>query len=132
MRSVRLDLLDVFGSELSAGRNCHISPPLLDRRERKEAAQSLDSILALKERDLSRVSSLGKASKHALVLLRPLYKLPVVNVKKIQEFTGLSREGANQLAKRFADMGLLKQADKSRTYGRIFIYKEYLELFEPR
>ena len=96
----------------------------------KEAAQSLKEILALKERDTHRISHLGKTSKNALVLLKHLYALPVVNVRKIQEFTGLSREGSNRLAKRFTDMGLLRQSDKSQTYGRIFVYKEYLDIFE--
>jgi len=98
----------------------------------KEATQSLNKILALKERDMHRVSGLGKASKYSFMLLKHLYKLPIVNVKKIQEFTGLSREGANGLVKRLADMGLLRQSDKSKTYGRIFVYKEYLDIFESK
>lgn len=82
------------------------------------------------QKDLSRVSTLGRASKNAVVLLRNLYKLPIINVRKIQEFTGLSREAANRLVKKFVRLGVLTPKNKEITYGRLFIYKDYLNLFE--
>jgi len=73
---------------------------------------------------------MGKASKNAMVLLTHLYKLPIVNVKKIEEVTGLSREAANRLVKRFCKEGILAQKDQNVKYGRLFIYQDYLTLFE--
>jgi Fic family protein len=96
----------------------------------REAIKTSDKIVDLREKDLHKASSLGRASKNAIVLLRNLYKLPIVNVRKIQEFTGLSREGANRLVKRFVKLGILHPKEKQKKYGRIFIYKEYLKLFE--
>jgi len=55
--------------------------------------------------------------------VKNLYKLPVVNVRKIQEFTGLSREGANQSVKRFNRISILSSKDKNKKYGRTFVYK---------
>lgn len=98
----------------------------------KEAIKTSDKIIDLREKDLHKVSTLGRASKNAIVLLKNLYKLPIVNVRKIQEFTGLSREAANRLVKRFAKLGLLYPKEKEKKYGRIFIYKEYLNLFEKK
>ena len=51
-------------------------------------------------------------------------------MKKIQEFTGLSREAANRLLKRFVKLNLLHPKEKLKKYGRIFVYKEYLNLFK--
>ena len=96
----------------------------------KEAIETLDRIIDLREKDLHTVSTLGRASKNAIVLLKNLYKLPMVNVRKIQEFTSLSREAANRLAKRFLELGLLHPREKEKKYARIFVYKEYLDLFE--
>ena len=96
----------------------------------KEAIETSDKIIDLREKDLHKVSTLGRASKNATVLLKNLYKLPIINVRKIQEFTGLSREGANRLVKRFVKLGLLHPKEKEKKYGRLFVYKEYLNLFE--
>jgi len=65
-----------------------------------------------------------------MVLLKHLYKLPVVNVKKAEEATGLSRESANRLVKRFCEEGILSQKDQNVKYGRLFVYQDYLNLFE--
>jgi len=96
----------------------------------KEAVETSDKIIDLREKDLHEVSTLGRASKNAVVLLKNLYKLPIINVRKTQEFTGLSREAANRLVKRFVNLGLLHPKEKGKKYGRIFVYKEYLNLFE--
>lgn len=96
----------------------------------KEAIKTSDKIVDLREKELHKVSSLGRASKNAIVLLKNLYKLPIVNVRKIQEFTGLSREAANRLVRRFVKLDLLHPKEKQKKYGRIFVYKEYLRLFE--
>ena len=96
----------------------------------KEAIDTSDRIIDLREKDLHKVSTLGRASENAIVLLKNLYKLPMVNVRKIQEFTSLSREAANRLAKRFVELGLLHLREKEKKYARIFVYKEYLDLFE--
>ncbi len=96
----------------------------------KEAIETSDRIIDLREKDMHKVLSLGRASKNAIVLLKNLYKLPIINVRKIQEVTNLSREAANRLVKRFIRLGLLHPKDKGKKYGRIFVYKEYLELFE--
>lgn len=96
----------------------------------KGAIETSDKIIDLRERESHKILSLGRASKNGIVLLKNLYKLPIVNVRKVQEFTGLSREAANRLVKRFINLGLLHPKEKQKKYGRIFIYKEYLNLFE--
>lgn len=74
--------------------------------------------------------TLGRTSKNAIVLLKNLYKLPIVNVRKIQEFTGISREAVNRPVRKFVTLGLLHLKEKERKYSRIFVYKECLRLSE--
>jgi Fic family protein len=96
----------------------------------EEAIETSNKIIELREKDLQKIMKLGKGTKNAIKLLKNLYKLPVINVKKVEEFTGLSREGANRLVKKFVELDLLVPKEKEKKYGRIFIYKKYLRLFE--
>jgi len=61
--------------------------------------------------------------------LENLYKLPIVSVKKVEEWTELSRPQANDLVKKLVELGILEQRDKDIEYGREFWYKKYLDLF---
>ena len=96
----------------------------------EEAIETSNKIIELREKDQQKIMKLGKGAKNAIKLLKNLYKLPVINVKKVEEFTGLSREGANRLVKKFVELDLLVPKEKEKKYRRIFIYKEYLRLFE--
>ncbi|MBN1271915.1 MAG: Fic family protein [Candidatus Aminicenantes bacterium] len=95
-----------------------------------KAIETSNKIVDLREKNIQKISSLGRAGKNAMVLLKHLYKLPIVNVKKVEEATGLSREAANRLVKRFCKEGILMQKDQNVTYGRLFVYRDYLSLFE--
>jgi Fic family protein len=66
----------------------------------KKAIATSYKIIDLREKNLQKMSSLGRACKNAMVLLKHLYKLSIVNVKKVEKATGLSREAANRLVKR--------------------------------
>lgn len=97
-----------------------------------EAIDTLNRVIELREKDLHRLSGLGRASKNAVLLLKNLYRMPIINVRKIEEVTELSREAANRLVKRFVNLGILFPKDKQVKYGRLFVYKNYLNLFEEK
>ena len=101
-------------------------------RVAEEATQTSNKVIELREKDLDKVSELGRASKNAIVLLKNLYRIPIINVRKIEEVIDLSREAANQLVDRLVKLGILVHKDKSKKYGRLFVYKEYLNLFEEK
>ena len=101
-------------------------------RVAEEATQTSNKVIELREKDLHKVSELGRASKNAIVLLKNLYRIPIINVRKIEEVADLSREAANQLVDRFVKLGILAPKDKGKKYGRLFIYKNYLNLFEEK
>ena len=97
-----------------------------------EAIETSNKVIDLREKDLHKVSELGRASKNAIVLLKNLYRVPIINVRKIEEVADLSREAANRLVKRFVKLGILFPKDKQVKYGRLFVYKNYLNLFEEK
>ena len=95
-----------------------------------EAIKTAEKVTSLREKDIQKIQTLGKtASESAVKILPKLYQLPIVNVAKIQEWTGFSRQGAQKVINRFAQLGILTQKDESKKYGRSFVYKEYLDIF---
>ena len=96
----------------------------------QEAIGTVRAITELRNKDILKIQSLSKrASESAVKVLPELYKMPIVNVAKIQQWTGFTRAGAQNLIDRFAELGILRLRDKEKTYGRSYIYKEYVDIF---
>jgi Fic family protein len=126
---------DIYFAKLQAYHNGHIAEWLeffLHGIEEiaQEAIRTTDAIVSLRERDIQRVSGLGKSTKHGIALLQKLYTLPIMNIRKVEEVTGLSRVSSNRLVRKFMELGILVPKDKRIKYGRLFIYKDYFKLFE--
>lgn len=95
----------------------------------KEAIKTSRLIAKLRERDMEKLITMGKRSETALKVLRNLYKLPIINVRKVEEWTGLTRPSANKLVNDLIKLGILSQRDKRVSYARQFDYKEYIKIF---
>lgn len=96
----------------------------------EQAIETSRAINAIRERDMAAVHALGGSrSKNGMILLKKLYQLPIMNVRKVEEWTGLSRPSAGALVKEFVRIGILEQRNRKTTYGRDFEYKKYLQLF---
>lgn len=96
----------------------------------EEAIGTVLVITKLREKDTMKIQSLNKrASESAVLVLPQLYKMPIVNVAKIQEWTGFTRAGAQNLIDRFVNLDILRVHDEAKTYGKSYIYKEYVDIF---
>ena len=95
----------------------------------EEAITISKKINTLRQRDMAKIQMLGRRAKTALTVLDNLYKLPIVSVKKVIEWTNLSRPQAYELVKKLVEIGILEQKDKEVEYGREFWYRDYLVLF---
>jgi len=94
-----------------------------------QAIEISKKINILRQRDLIKIQSLGRRTEKGVIVLENLYKQPIMSVRKVEEWTGLSRPQANGLVKRLVEIGILEQKDKNIEYGREFWYKNYLGLF---
>ena len=94
-----------------------------------EAIETSKKINILRHNDVVKIQSLGRRVKTGGTVLENLYRLPIVSVKKVEEWTQLSRPQANELVKKLVEVGILEQRDKDIEYGREFWYKNYLKLF---
>lgn len=96
----------------------------------QEAIDTVYEITKLRETDMSKIQAMNKkASESAMKVLPQLFRLPIVNVSKIQEWTGFTRQGAQKVINRFVDNDILQQKDKNNKYGRSYIYKKYMDIF---
>lgn len=96
----------------------------------REATEVSKHIVSIRDQDMTKVQSLGqKQAPTALKLLKELYSQPVVDVATTEEMTNLSRPAANQLIKKFVELGILKQTNESVSYRRQFAYRRYIDLF---
>lgn len=85
----------------------------------------------IREQDMLKVHKLGKAAAaSAIEVLRKLYAQPIVDIAKIQEWTGFTRAGAQKVINRFIEIGILTQRNPLQTYARTYEYQAYLKLFQ--
>lgn len=94
-----------------------------------EAIEVSKKINVLRQKDIIKIQSLGRRTKTGMTVLENLFKLPIVSVKKVEEWTELSRPQANDLVRKLVELGILEQRNKDIEYGREFWYKKYLDLF---
>jgi Fic family protein len=95
-----------------------------------EAIDIVGKITALREKDMAKVSMLGKrAAESAILVLPKLYGQPIVNTALVQKWTGFTRPGAQTLIDRFVNMGILSPKDKDKRYGQSYIYRRYTDIF---
>ena len=97
----------------------------------KSAIESCRKITILRQQELEKLHLLGKtASKTAIVVLRNLYKLPIVDAATVQKWIGAkTRTGAQNVINRFVDLGILTPTNPEKTYGRTYSYQAYLNVF---
>jgi len=93
------------------------------------ALDTLNQLIDLKTNiEKEKIMNMGKRSRTAMELLHYLFKKPVVNVREIQEKTGLSSKAANNLVKEFLNKGILREITGFQR-NRIFVFDEYMNLF---
>ena len=101
--------------------------------ETAEAAiETVRKITLLREQDMTKIGKMNKtSSESALHVLPRLFAQPIVTVSAMQEWTGFStRTGAQKLIDRLIEAGILEIKDESRKYGRSYVYRAYLDIFE--
>jgi len=98
----------------------------------EEASATARRIVNLREEHRKLVGDrLGRSAGRALNLLENLYRKPVVSMSMIGEICGLTFQGASDIARQFASLGILKETTGHKRY-RLFAYAPYLALLgEP-
>lgn len=98
----------------------------------EEATSTAMKIQALKDRDIMKLSGLSSQTSHnAIKLFENLFSSPIMTVKDVSKYTGLSYANANNLVKKLIDLKILEPVVE-RERNRVFAYSEYVNLFKNR
>ena len=90
----------------------------------------LRKILTLKEScETTRIRTLGRKLHSAQILMHQLFKTPVMRPDEIARATGLSAVSAYKLIGNFEKLGILKEITGGQR-NRVFIFKEYIDVFQ--
>ncbi len=96
----------------------------------KEAIDIVGQITELRQRDTTKIQTLGKrAAESAAMVLPKLYAQPIVTTAVVQSWTGFTRAGAQTVIDRFIKMGILSAKNKGKKYGQAYVYNEYVNIF---
>lgn len=97
------------------------------------ANQSIETskkITALRDADMRKIHPLGKREAASGVrFLQELFKSPVVSNSNVVRLMKFSRAGAAKLIDRFVELDILKVFDETVKYGKTYIYKKYVDIF---
>ena len=94
------------------------------------AVAALSTIIALRvrlEQDLQ--LKFGRRAASAQRLLNALFRQPAINVEAVQKICGISYKAANELVTQMCAQGILQEIT-GQTRNRVFIFAEYLEVFD--
>ncbi len=97
----------------------------------ESAIQLAAKIVSIREKDMDKIHRFGKtAAATAVDVLRNLFGQPIVDAAKVQKWTNTTRAGAQKIIDRLINADILIQRDPRKTYGRTYVYRSYLRLFE--
>lgn len=95
----------------------------------EEGFRAAQKILELRDRDLRKISSLGRTTQTGLKVLDRLFKNPFVSIRDVVETTQLSKSNAYNLLKRLENIDILRSIKNRKGLTIGYIYKDYLSLF---
>jgi len=95
-----------------------------------EAVDACRSISDLYIEDTQKIQQLGKReSKSSRKVLLHLYGRPIITSTTVMNWTGFSRNGAQNVIDRLIEMNILEPRDENEKYGKSYSYRRYFEVF---
>lgn len=95
----------------------------------EESIKITSQIRQLRDIDMLKIQALAKReSESGVLVLQKLFSSPIINTKKIMDWTGFTRAGAQKVIDRFIKLGILHAQGEGK-YGKSYTYKEYINIF---
>lgn len=91
----------------------------------QDAIQTIDLLLELHERDLTKVMESKKSLKSTVQVFEYVKRNPIIDIKKTSAEIGVVFNTVAKAVNNLMDIGILKQTENSRR-NRCFAYDEYL------
>lgn len=94
----------------------------------KEAINMARAISQLKENDIRKISTLGRSSENALLIYVGLFDKPTTTIEEIMDKLQVSNATAGRLAEKLIEINILENIN-NKSRNKVFVYKEYMEIF---
>lgn len=94
----------------------------------KNAVETARKIIELREDSYAKVTSLGRSSEKGIIILKRLFKMPMVRVKDIEQIAGLENPNALALVSKFVAKGILHEIT-GKQRNRVYSFKDYIDIF---
>ncbi len=95
-----------------------------------KSVDTLHKILSLKESvENEKIATFGRKLHNAQQLHRFLLEQPVIKIQQVVDKLGISSKSANDLVNDFVKLSILHEITGYQR-NRVFIYQQYLDLFE--
>lgn len=95
-----------------------------------DSIETSKKITAIREEDMRKIQQLGKREANSgVIFLQNLFKNPLTSNAMAAELLGFTRSGVSRLIDRFIHLDILQPQDESVKWGKTYIYKKYLEIF---
>lgn len=96
----------------------------------EEATRTAAAILRMREEYRAKITErLGRAAANGHRIMERLFEPPIITVSTVRDWLGITQAGANNLVRRLAEIGLLKEIT-GYARNRRFRFEPYLKLFE--
>lgn len=96
----------------------------------QESIEISRKIRQLRDNDMAKIQALAKReSESGVLVLSHLFGFPIVNTRKIMDWTKFTRAGAQKVIDRFVDLGILNPQGEKGTYDLSYIYQTYINIF---
>lgn len=95
----------------------------------KNSIETFDGILKLQKEIEIKIQGLGSRANNALLLINYLYHKPIIDAQLANQITKLSLPSVYKLIKELEDLQILEEITGGKR-GKLFVFKEYLELFK--
>lgn len=93
----------------------------------QEAANTAREIIKLKENLITRLYENSVSSVYAVKLIDLLFEIPVISNKNVVERLKVSNVTANELVRRFVEIGILREITGKKRYKR-YIFTDYVKI----
>jgi Fic family protein len=95
----------------------------------EQAVETSKKIIKLREKDLEKISKLGRSTPKAMVVFNFLFHNPFLTIKDVEKITELKNPNALALINKLVAVDILKETTGKKR-NKIFGYQSYIDLFE--
>lgn len=95
----------------------------------KSSIHTFDNILKLQKEVDEKVQTLKSRANNARLVVAQLYQHPIINAQRVQEIIKTSVPSAYKLLQELERLSIVQEITGAKR-GRIYIFKEYINLFE--